>query len=310
MSESKLLENSESASAIVEDAPSSSVEEKKSEEETPSMTERQKKVFARVNKEVTEFRPPAGFVYCLPNLLRGISTKFEKASEDETLSAQSKTAELLEVERAAEQLIKQYQSEYAIFFSAKEVSMNGKTAESQNNWHPLHVPSMIGRAKLVLIHIDSWQMLENYSIVVRWHQSVMEPEESEVYEIYALPSQGAALSYIRDVACIACKSTPAPFKCLTCGANYCSNACKIRDSQSHTVPCLTTVMEQMQLAIGSQRMQINQNRKEFVAEQKIFEKRNRGKVVTVRTIDKNGNVITETQEVVVPAEESSNSSSF
>lgn len=302
MSESKLSENSttDASAAIVEDAPP---DETKPAFDENTLTERQKKVFARVNKEVSEFHPPAGFTFCLPNLLRGISTKFERASEDATLSAQSKTPEMLEVERAAEQLIKQYQSEYAIFFSAKEVSLNAKTAETMGNWRPLHVPSMIGRAKLVLIHIDSWQMLENYSLVVRWHQSVMEPEESEVYEIYALPPQGAALSYIRDVECVACKSTPAPMKCFTCKANYCSNACKARHAQAHTVQCLTTVMEQMQLTIGAQRMHINQNRKEFAAEQKIFETRNRGKVVTVRTIDKDGNVVTETKQIVVPAEQ-------
>lgn len=309
MSESKLSEISDSV-AIVEDDPQPSSATAAANEPPATLTERQKKVFDRVKQEVTEFKPPSGFRFCLPNLLRGISTKFERASEDDTLTAQSKTAEMLEVERAAEQLIKEYQSEYAIFFSAKEVSLGAKTAETLNNWRPLHVPSMVGRAKLVLIHIDSWHVLKNFSIVVRWHQSVMEPEESEVYEIYALPPQGAALSFIKDVQCIACKAAPAPMKCFTCKANYCSNSCKEKDSKTHTVVCLTTIMEQMQLAIGQQRMKINENRKEFIAEQKIFEERNRGKVVTVRTIDKDGNIILETQKVVVPLEESSNSSSF
>ena len=291
MSESNLLENA--ANTAVDEAPQPF--------DRKNLTEKQRKIFDRVKQEVTDFRPPQGFLFVLPNVMRGISTKFERATDDPTLTAESKTDEIREIEKAAEELIKTYQSEYAIFFSAKEVPIGGKSAETLNNWHPLHVPSMIGRAKLVMIHVNSWNLLANYSIVVRWHQSLMEPLESEVYEIYALPPQVSVQSFVSDVACISCKKKPAPIKCVVCESNFCSATCKDKNKVAHEEECLTIQMQRMQLTIATERMSINENRKAFEAEQKIFEERNRGKVVTVRHVDKDGKVLSETQEIVVPA---------
>lgn len=263
-----------------------------------TLTDEERSRFLEINKDVANFEKPKNFLFVLPNLLRGFDTKFTKASEDPKLAPELKTAELRQEEAAAANVLRQYQSEYALLFSPKEVPMSEKT---MNDWHPIYVPQMHGRAKIVLIHTCAWNLLQDKSFVVRHHKSMANPESSEVYEIYVMNANGAALEFVAGRKCTACGMSPAPYLCLSCKAPYCSDFCRLRTAMEHEVECVKTIMQSMRLSIVNGRERHNQTVQQFQKEQAAFEERNRGKHVTVRRIDAEGNVLSETQEIVVPA---------
>lgn len=252
---------------------------------------------AEIERQVAEFVPPPNFLFALPNVARGVETRFSKASADPNLAESSKTEQMRDEERAAEEMIRQYNSEYALFFSSKQVPFGNETLE---NWVPVHVPTMHGRAKLLLVHRDTWSLLESYSFTVRHHRSAVVADSSEVYEIYAMTPQGAALEFVSVVPCSLCQAKPAPLKCDACGAPYCSAQCRLVHKPHHDTECLTSLVGALTLKVKEKRTQLNTTSAAFREEQRVFAERNRGKRVTVRRLGADGAVLSETQEIVVP----------
>lgn len=60
----------------------------------------------------------------------------------------------------------------------------------------------------------------------------------------------------------------------------------------------------MSLVVKEAREDLNKRSTKFEEEQAIFEKRNKGKMVLVRKIDADGKVISESEQIVIPADDS------
>lgn len=262
------------------------------------LTQQERERFKQIKQEVTDYQLPQNFMVAIPNLLRGFDTKFTKASEDPKLAAESKTPELLAAEAEAQKFLLKNQTEYALLFAATEVSL---ATVSIDDWKPLHVPHMFGRTKILLVHNTVWKILENASFIVRHHPSMTNLETSEVFEIYIMQPNGAAIEYVANRKCVGCDRKPAPILCNSCKAPYCEELCRRRDKDKHDIDCISSIMKKMTTTVKNGRERFNQNLQVFNKEQSAFEERNRGKLVTVRRIDKDGTVISETQQIVVPA---------
>jgi hypothetical protein len=255
----------------------------------------------KLQEEVAAFKPPKHFIFVMPNLMRGIVTDFKSAMNDPDVDASKKTKELATMEKTIEEQLAKLKSSHAVFFSAKEVKV---VTADMGDWLPLSVPAMVGRAKIVLIHKDTWAALDGYSFVVRHHPSYDTGGFSEVHEIYVMTQQGAQLEYVSELECVACKVKPAPFQCTACGANYCTPICQNANREAHQIECITNITKNMKLTLENRRTELNKKAEAFRAEQAEFARRNAGKLVTVRRINADGETV-ETEEVVVPAAENS-----
>lgn len=264
-----------------------------------NLTDEERARFKDIQQSVAEFPIPKNFIMVIPNLLRGFDTKFTRPSEDKKLAPELLTPDLLKAEAAAAEVLKKYESEYALLFCAKETSLSALT---MNDWKPIHVPQMYGRAKILLVHTSIWKFIEDKSFIVRHHRSMSNAETSEVYEIYVMHPNGATIEYVANRQCSLCHGAPAPITCNSCKAPYCSGLCRMKHKAQHDPECLATIMNNMSLTVKAGREYLNQTVSAYRKEQSAFEERNRGKLVTVRRIDKDGTIVSESQEVVVPAE--------
>jgi len=264
-------------------------------------TDEQRALFKEVNESVTNFEKPEEFEFSLPNLVRGIDTSLETLTDDQKTEMAKDDANkpLLEAQRQAELYIMKTQSKYALFFSAKLVQFQG---DNMKDFVPLYVASMHGRAKIVLIHKDSWEVLKDYSFVVEHHRSATDPDLSDVHAIHAMHKNGAEINYLGTVQCTRCTTSPAPFMCPSCADPYCSAVCRAMHKTEHDPHCVAKMMTKMSLVVKDAREQINKKASNFEKDQEAFEKRNKGKLVTVRKIDADGKVLSETKQVVIPAD--------
>ncbi len=265
-------------------------------------TDEQKALFAEVKKSVTEFERPEDFEFSLPNLVRGVDTCLETLSDEQKaeLIKDDANKPLLEAQKKAELYMLQAQSKHAVFFSAKLVQFQN---ENMKDFVPLIVSTMVGRAKIVLIHKDTWEVLKDYSFVVEHHRSPIDPDLSEVHAIHALHKNGAEVNYLATVHCSRCNSAPAPFVCHSCSIPYCSSVCQQLHKTEHDQHCLEKMMTNMSLVVKEAREDLNKRSTKFEEEQAMFEKRNKGKMVLVRKIDANGKVLSETEQIVIPADD-------
>lgn len=259
------------------------------------------KVAEEIRKDVESFCKPAHFVAALPNLLRGVVAEFTKATADPELSAASKTEDLKFREAKAAALIAKSGSEHAIFFSAKQKNAG---LLKPDNFKPLLIPSMFGRAKWLLVEESVWKFLQTHGFVVRHHRSESDPTISDVHEIYLMePGSSAAIEHASVTTCTRCEKKPAPIRCAACGAPYCTPTCRFDHKNDHDADCLASLVRSMSLTVEKKRVALNERVGRFEAEQEMFARRNRGKMVTVRRLGPDGTVISETQEIVIPAEE-------
>ena len=63
------------------------------------------------------------------------------------------------------------------------------------------------------------------------------------------------------------------------------------------------MMNKLSLTVANKRKEMNTGVATFREEQEQFRKRNAGKQVLVRRVDEKGNVLSETEEMIVPLEE-------
>jgi len=264
-------------------------------------TDEQRALFKEVNESVTNFEKPDDFEFSLPNLVRGMDTCLETLSDEQKTEMAKDEANkpLLEAQRQAELYIMKTQSKFALFFSAKLVQFQN---EHMKDFVPLHVKSMHGRAKILLIHKDSWEMLKDYSFVVEHHRSATDPDLSDVHAIHAMHKNGAEINFLEGVNCTRCNNAPAPFMCPSCTDPYCSTVCRALHKEEHDPHCLAKIMNKMSVTVKEAREEYNSKASNFEKDQEMFEKRNKGKLVTVRKIDAQGKVISETKEIVIPAD--------
>lgn len=296
-----MSENSDSFS-IDQPTSTSTNSEAVGDVESLLVTDEQKALFAEVKKSVSEFERPEDFEFSLPNLVRGVDTCLETLSDEQKaeLIKDDANKPLLEAQKQAELYMLQAQSKHAVFFSAKLVQFqNG----NMKDFVPLIVGTMIGRAKIVLIHKDTWEVLKDYSFVVEHHRSPVDPDLSEVHAIHALHKNGAEVNYLSSVQCSRCNLAPAPFVCPSCTAPYCSSVCQQMHKAEHDPHCLEKMMTNMSLVVKDAREDLNKRSSKFEEEQAMFEKRNKGKMVLVRKIDANGKVISESEQIVIPADD-------
>ena len=301
MSENKIQDNSDSFQ--VDDSPVVAQQQVHEAEVDvlSTLSDEQKRMFDETKKSVSEYERSADFLFSMPNVMRGITVDFEALSDAQKAELQkdTKMEPLLKAEKEAELYLLKTQSKCALLFSAKEVPLQG---DNMKKFLPLHVPSMRGRAKIVLVHEDTWKVLQKYSFVVEHHPSATERELSDVYAVHAFSQNGAEVSYLETITCSRCAAAPAPFRCYTCEIPYCSTVCRSAHKEQHDAQCLTTLMSHMKVTVENARKNFNVNSKQFEAEQKEFWERNKGKLVTVRRIDHDGKVISETKEIVVPSD--------
>jgi len=259
-------------------------------------TERRRLLFAEVDK----YPVPRNFVACLPNMMRSAFARLaDETVNGATLDTSQAPDDVAKAEKIAQQMIVKRHSPYTLFFSAKPLPVPAAPDITMDDWVPLHVPNMHGVAKFVLVHRESWARFEHTSYVVRHHPSFTHADRSEVYEIYVMTRAGAELEFLRETRCSACARQPAPVKCATCDTRYCSLQCRADAAPAHDAACITALMNTMKLTAQVKRAEVNARLAAWHKEQADATERNKGKLVTVRHIDKG--VVTETKAVVVPA---------
>lgn len=244
--------------------------------------------------ESDEFKPPAGFVFVVPNFTRGATTQFSpQPSVSEPAQATGVRGELADPAQIAAQ-VQPFHTETALLFSAKDLPPD---SNDLSKWMPLHAPYLHGRAKCVLLHIDTWTALQGFSLLLRWHRSPGDSDLSDVHEIYAMPPGGAAVAHAETLSCTACGASPAPIPCVSCHMPYCSQLCRAKHADKHEVECVTEIMRDLSIKIKKVRLQMHENTQAFREQQLRIAERNRGKLITVRRVDAKGNVLSETQEM-------------
>jgi len=255
----------------------------------------------RVQKQVAEFKAPKNFAFVLPNLMIGTFSKLTRAKDYPPGMALS--AEQQADNAYNEKLIEKLGCEYVIFFSSKLIDIDtSHISEILNDFHPLEMPNAFGEAKVVFVHNDTWRLIEGYSHILRTHPSLKTPHISEAYEIYAMNGDAAYSMFVEDKKCARCSRTPSPIMCQTCGIFYCSPSCQANDKEDHGPTCVANIMESLTLTVKQKRDDLNARIKKFISEQKQFEDRNRGKLVTVKRMDADKKWI-ETEEIVLPDQE-------
>jgi len=277
-------------------------------EEPDTRTAEEKADDERITQHIKNFDVPKKFSFVVSNVLMGTYTKFVRACDFPATDDVPHSPEQTKAFQTAEEFYTRFGCEYAVLFAATNITLR---EIDLGDWEPLPVPDMEGEAKLLLVHKDTWKIVSSHSIVLRHHPSLLNrrhrvqpdqrqrPTLSEAYEIYAFREEGAFLEYISRVPCTRCRNKPAPLTCQSCAAPYCTPACLTADRAVHEDACLASIMKSMALTVAQKRTEFNNKKSEIRAEQEKFRERNRGKLVPVYRMDKDGKWLV-SEEVVEP----------